>query len=85
MPVKGFFNQVEDGKKEQELMQIKFIDKGIINSIRNKYIKSQNRLSLIDYDGTLTPITMQPELAILTEKTLSILKEIVLDKRNVVA
>ncbi len=77
-----FFNQVEDVKKEQDLMQIKFIDKGIINSIRNKYIKSQNRLSLIDYDGTLTPITMQPELALLTEKTLSILKEIVLDKRN---
>jgi trehalose 6-phosphate synthase/phosphatase len=77
-----FFNQVDTIKKEQEFMQIKYMDYNSLNAIRTRYNEAHNRLFLIDYDGTLTPIAKLPEMAVLNEKTINILKGIVSDKRN---
>ena len=77
-----FFNQVDDVKKEQKYMQVKFMDNNTLSSLQAKYNMARNRLFLIDYDGTLTPIAKLPEMAVLNEKTKNILKGIVLDKRN---
>jgi trehalose 6-phosphate synthase/phosphatase len=77
-----FFNQVADVKKEQKYMQAKYIDINVLKSIRLKYDNSQNRIFLIDYDGTLTPIARLPEMAVLQQQTKSILRNIVTEKRN---
>lgn len=79
-----FFNQVDEVKKEQRYMQAKFLDKNALNSLEIKYNTAQNRLFLIDYDGTLTPIAKLPEMAVLNEETKNILKNIVADKHNTV-
>ncbi|MCU0473247.1 MAG: bifunctional alpha,alpha-trehalose-phosphate synthase (UDP-forming)/trehalose-phosphatase [Bacteroidales bacterium] len=77
-----FFNQVNDVKKEQEHMQVKFMDNNSLNSLQVKYKNAQNRLFLIDYDGTLAPIAKLPEMAVLDEKTRDILRKIISDSRN---
>jgi trehalose 6-phosphate synthase/phosphatase len=77
-----FFNQVADVKKEQKYMQAKYLDYSVLKSIRIKYDNSKNRIFLIDYDGTLTPIARIPEMAVLQEKTKSVLRNIVKEEHN---
>ncbi len=80
-----FFNQVDDVKKEQIHMQVKFMDNNSLKSLQVKYKDAHNRLLLIDYDGTLTPIAKLPEMAVLDIRTKNILKLIISDTRNKVA
>jgi len=80
-----FFNQVDLTKKEQEHMQVVYINENTLNGINTKYQDTQNRLFLIDYDGTLTPITKFPEMALLNKKTVTLLQSIISDKQNTVA
>ncbi|HUX58168.1 MAG TPA: bifunctional alpha,alpha-trehalose-phosphate synthase (UDP-forming)/trehalose-phosphatase [Bacteroidales bacterium] len=79
-----FFMQVNDIKKEQQLMQVKYLDENTLKCIKAKYQQDRKRLFLIDYDGTLTPIVKIPEMALLNERTESLLKKIITDKRNTV-
>jgi len=80
-----FFIQVNDIKREQERMEVRYLDADTLECIKAKYLKDKNRLFLIDYDGTLTPIVKIPEMALLNEKTETLLKKIISDKRNTVA
>lgn len=77
-----FFSQVDDIKKEQARLSVIFLDDKTLECIKTKYLNSYNRLFLIDYDGTLTPIAKLPEMALLNINTESILKDITSDKRN---
>jgi trehalose 6-phosphate synthase/phosphatase len=79
-----FFKQVYALKKEQERLHVKYLDDDSINNILTTYHDSLNRLFLLDYDGTLTPITDSPEKATLSKETKRIIKKIVRDKRNTV-
>ena len=57
------------------------IDKKFINELGNK-IKLCNRIILfLDYDGTLVPIKKTPQLAVLPQSTLMILKHLTKNKR----
>ncbi|HAM09797.1 MAG: hypothetical protein A2X04_12285 [Bacteroidetes bacterium GWF2_41_9] len=80
-----FFNQVYEVRNEQKKLQVEFLNSDTLESIKTRYQKSQKRLFLIDYDGTLTPIAALPEMALLNKKTESQLKSIASDKRNTVA
>jgi len=80
-----FFNQVYEIRAEQKLMKVKFLDEKNIKSIHSEYIKSENRLFLFDYDGTLTPIVNLPEMAIISSQTKELLEKISKDSRNKVA
>ncbi|OFY59347.1 MAG: hypothetical protein A2V50_01475 [Bacteroidetes bacterium RBG_19FT_COMBO_42_10] len=80
-----FFNQIDDVKKEQNKMQVKYLDENILKSIKLKYRESRNRLFLIDYDGTLTPIVKLPEMAVLNKNTREILNTISSDPDNTIA
>ena len=80
-----FFIQVNDIKKEQKQMQVKYLDENTLKCIKEKYQQSLNRLFLIDYDGTLTPLAKLPEMALLNEKTEGLIRNIVSDERNTVA
>jgi trehalose 6-phosphate synthase/phosphatase len=77
-----FFNQVDDVKKQQKHMRVKFVNENILNIIQCKYNETKNRLLLIDYDGTLTPLAKLPEMAVLSKETREVLKKIVSDKHN---
>jgi len=77
-----FFNQVEEVRKNQKYMQVKFLDKDSLNSLQIRYNDARNRLFLIDYDGTLTPIAKLPEMAVLNKKTKDVLRKMVSDKNN---
>jgi trehalose 6-phosphate synthase/phosphatase len=79
-----FFNQVDDVKKENKQMQVKYLDENTLNTIHKKYQEARNRLFLIDYDGTLTPIANIPDMAILSENSRKILKRIISDSHNTV-
>ena len=80
-----FFNQVYEVNNEQKKLQVKYLNSKTLESIKKRYQKSQKRLFLIDYDGTLTPIATLPEMALLNRKTESLLKRMASDKRNTVA
>lgn len=80
-----FFLQVEETKKVQENMKVKYLDDNTLDTIKEKYLAAEKRLFLIDYDGTLTPITRLPELALLNGQTERMLRNIVADRNNTVA
>jgi trehalose 6-phosphate synthase/phosphatase len=80
-----FFSQVEETKKVQENMKVKYLDDNTLIKIKEKYLASEKRLFLIDYDGTLTPITRFPEMAFLNTQTEEVLRNILSDKNNTVA
>ena len=77
-----FFKQVYVLKKEQERLHVKFLDTDNLNNILTAFHMSLNRLFLLDYDGTLTPITDSPENATLDKETKGIIRKIISDQRN---
>jgi trehalose 6-phosphate synthase/phosphatase len=77
-----FFNQINEIKKEQISMQVKYIDKDTLRSIYSSYSESSRRLCFFDYDGTLTPLAKTPEMAVLDRGTREILDLISIDGRN---
>jgi trehalose 6-phosphate synthase/phosphatase len=79
-----FFNQVNLVKQEKKSIRVKFLDDKILETIRINYLKSGNRLFLIDYDGTLTPIVNVPDMALLAGSTERILKELISNPQNTV-
>jgi trehalose 6-phosphate synthase/phosphatase len=79
-----FFDRVDEVKKEQMNMKVKYMDSQAMNNLRTKYENANKRLFLIDYDGTLTPIARLPEMAVLDESTKNRLRDIIADKRNTV-
>ena len=79
-----FFNQLEDIKKENDSLQVNYLDESTLNHIRGKYCHAKKRLFLIDYDGTLTPLVKTPEMAIMNDETRTILENLIADTRNTV-
>ncbi|HEY0434986.1 MAG TPA: bifunctional alpha,alpha-trehalose-phosphate synthase (UDP-forming)/trehalose-phosphatase, partial [Chitinophagaceae bacterium] len=62
--VNDFLQQLQDVKKEQQKITVKTLDEITINSICLQYAGSARRFFLIDYDGTLVPITRLPSEAV---------------------
>jgi trehalose 6-phosphate synthase/phosphatase len=79
-----FFSQVADTRKVQEQSKVIYLDNDTLTGIHDQYIKAQKRLFLLDYDGTLTPFTRQPETAVLNEKTEKLIKNLASDDNNTV-
>jgi trehalose 6-phosphate synthase/phosphatase len=79
-----FFSQVDVIKKEQENMQVKYLDNQTLLNIQAKYQEAKKRIFLIDYDGTLIPIARLPEMALLNDDTRHVLKTLIADKANTI-
>ena len=79
-----FLKQVTAIKKEQRHIKVKYLDDNALKCIVTEYQETRERLFLIDYDGTLTPIAKVPEMALLDKRTKSLLKNIISDKLNTV-
>jgi trehalose 6-phosphate synthase/phosphatase len=77
-----FFSQMYMLEQENEYLRQVFLTKKGMNSIREDYHKTTNRILFFDYDGTLAPIVKDPAQAIISDE----LKELILDlaKRDTV-
>jgi len=69
-------------KEEQKSMATKELNDVIINQINERYHSSKKRIFFLDYDGTLTGFKTNPRYAKPDEELLTILTNLVYDKKN---
>lgn len=79
-----FVTELDVIKSKNLALQDKIINIKNLKNIKDLYSKANNRLLILDYDGTLVPIVKQPELAIPEEKLIQTLKKLSADKNNTV-
>lgn len=77
-----FFNQLREVKLYQNMMSVRFLNKGVTTNIKENYLKSVKRILFLDYDGTLVAFAKYPELAVLELSTLDIVQRLVADPQN---
>jgi trehalose 6-phosphate synthase/phosphatase len=83
--VNDFLEQLKETKKEQQKITVKILDEKTVGTICSHYSESKRRFFLIDYDGTLVPITRLPSEAIPDEKVKEFLSSMSSDPDNHVA
>jgi len=83
--VNEFLEQLRETKKEQQKLTVKTLDEKTLNTICRHYAEAKRRFFLIDYDGTLVPITRLPSEAVPTETVKEYLASISSDPDNHVA
>lgn len=83
--VDDFLDQLSKIKKDQKKLQVKLIDANAIEKIKSHYFKADKRCILLDYDGTLTPLTKIPSEARPSNELIKFLQELLADKKNEVA
>lgn len=80
--VDDFITQIGLHKKVQAKLKVKEVTQQIKTFISDKYKQSKKRLLLLDYDGTLSPFTRLPNLALPTDDILDVIRGLVEDKKN---
>jgi trehalose 6-phosphate synthase/phosphatase len=83
--VNDFLEQLKETKQEQQKLIVKTLDEKTINNICRHYADSKKRFFLIDYDGTLVPITRMPDEAVPADNVKDFLASISSDPDNHVA
>ena len=77
-----FLNETFDIKKQQKMMNVKFVNAPILSNITSQYNKAASRIIFLDYDGTLVPFQKFPELAVIDDDTRDVVKRLTRDKKN---
>lgn len=77
-----FFNQTYVTKEEQKLRSVRFINKEISTHIVSDYQNAKQRILFLDYDGTLVPFAKYPEMAVVDNDTLKIVRKLAQDSKN---
>lgn len=77
-----FINTLINIKNTQKKLNFVQINKKIENNIIVKYNNSNNRLLLLDYDGTLVPFSNKPDEAKPDKEILYILQKLTNDEKN---
>lgn len=80
-----FFYQLENIKKHQKKVEIRFINQKLEQFIVESYKSATNRVLFFDYDGTLVPLAKLPENALPSDKLLSLLDTLCNDTANTLA
>lgn len=78
----NFFNQLKNTTRAQKIN--KPSHRLNMKDCIQLYKKSQKRLLLVDYDGTLVPITKMPNLAVPSEEIISILQTLCQNSKTIV-
>ncbi|MBF0647599.1 bifunctional alpha,alpha-trehalose-phosphate synthase (UDP-forming)/trehalose-phosphatase [Dysgonomonas sp. GY75] len=73
---KDFIEELTDIKSKNDALQQKIVEKTNFDIIKQAYDKAQNRLIILDYDGTLSPFRKEPMQAYPTPDLLKILEEL---------
>ena len=71
-----FINMLDNIHSRQQAMQQKTLNKELLLDISRHYNKSENKLLLLDYDGTLVPFTDTPEKAIPDAELLRLIEDL---------
>lgn len=79
-----FIEILNNARQEQEETKIKILSAESEKVMLHQYATAKKRLLLLDYDGTLSPISRYPHLAMPNNDTLQLLDKLSKDKRNVV-
>jgi trehalose 6-phosphate synthase/phosphatase len=80
--VNDFLEQLFKIKKEQSKLHLKKLDSNTIKKLSEDYDKAEKRCILLDYDGTLAPLTKIPSAAAPTDDVLDFLEQLCQDERN---
>lgn len=80
--VNDFLDQLFKTKKEQGKLKVKQLDEDAIKKIRQDYDRAEKRCILLDYDGTLAPLTRLPSQAAPSKEVTGFLKKLAEDKKN---
>ena len=79
---KLFLEQLLEVKKLQEVLRTKIVDDKVRHELIADYRKSSSRLILLDYDGTLVPITESPQESVPDEDLLDLLRQLAEQQEN---
>lgn len=77
-----FFSQLSEIKAEQNKMSVYYLDETNEKQISKAYKAAKKRLLFLDYDGTLIPLAKYPEMAVLTNNAIGIIKNLSSDPKN---
>lgn len=77
--INDFIKQLAETKSYQELQEAKHVSPAVEASLVGRFAKSKKRLLLLDYDGTLVPISRHPRLAVPDERVLGLLRDLSTD------
>jgi trehalose 6-phosphate synthase/phosphatase len=80
--VNDFLDQLAKVKNEQKKLRVKLLDEITVSKMLHEYHQAQKRLILLDYDGTLSPLTRIPSEANPSSNVVSFLQKLSLDERN---
>ncbi|HRR93589.1 MAG TPA: bifunctional alpha,alpha-trehalose-phosphate synthase (UDP-forming)/trehalose-phosphatase, partial [Bacteroidales bacterium] len=79
-----FISELADVTEGNLKIKQKEINQEQANKILDIYIKSKQRLIILDYDGTLVPFNADPQMAIPSDKLLKTIKNLVEDPSNTI-
>ncbi len=77
-----FIKDLKSIRDKNQTLFSKVLSDDYENEIRESYNNSQNRLIILDYDGTLSPFKPKPDEAFPTREILETLRLLASDKRN---
>lgn len=80
--INDFLRQLYETKTVQAQQEAKHITQTLEHSILERFDKARKRLLLLDYDGTLVPISRHPRLAIPDDNLLSLLSTLAQDVKT---
>ena len=82
--VNDFFDQLANAKREQDKLQIKFLNEKVTAVLARNYQHTEKRCLLLDYDGTLIPLAGSPQAAVPGTHLRKVLMKLSLDNKNTV-
>lgn len=80
--INDFLKQLAETKSYQELQEAKHVSQSVEASMIKQFSIASRRLVLLDYDGTLVPISRHPRLAVPDERVMKILSDLATDPRT---
>ncbi len=78
----NFINDLIDSKEKRIINLAKNLDKSAFIEISQNYSEAENRLIVLDYDGTLVPLVKDPDLSVPSDKLLKVLNRLANNKKN---
>lgn len=77
-----FIEELKEVREKNNTLSSKIVVKSNFDTIKKDYDKSQKRLIILDYDGTLAPFQAKPEDAFPTKELLQLLSRLAQDSGN---
>lgn len=80
--INDFLHQLDEIKTVQEQQEAKHLSQLLEQSMLDGFTRAKRRLLLLDYDGTLVPISRHPRLAVPDDKLMKLLSKLANDART---